>query len=623
DWLYYGADAAGTRYSPLAQLTPENVSRLKIAWRFRFNEDDPYGLQVTPLKVGRLLYACSSTNRVAALDAETGAVEWLFDPQIPTTVAPFRACRGVAYYDSGENEGLCAQRIITNTIDARIIALDASTGARCSDFGENGEVSMLDGLGEHPVGYYFFNGAPLVAKGKIVVGGVVVDNQKWGEPSGVIRAVDAKTGALVWAYDVGAPERVGPPPQGEIYTPSTPNSWAHMVYDEALGLVYAPTGNATPDYFGGQRRAIDDETNSAVMALDIDTGRRRWIFQTVHHDIWDYDIGSQPTLVDIKTDAGVDRAIIQPTKRGELFLLDRQTGAPLADVEERPAPQEGAVPEERVAQTKPFSIGMPRLNGVDLRERDMWGITPFDEMWCRTAFRKARYEGQMTPPGLSPSITYPGYMGGVDWGASSVDPERGILVVASSSMANYTRLFTRAEADAAGAYPMGFGREGREALRGVLSQEGTPYGAQTKPFLSPLKAPCNRPPWGKLTAIDLKSRSIIWSRPLGSAKETGPLGMRSHIDVQIGAPLLGGAVVTRGGLVFVGATMDRTFRAVDLAGGETLWSASLDESAIATPMTYWSEESNRQFVVVAAGGHKALWTPTSDELVAYALPKKD
>jgi quinoprotein glucose dehydrogenase len=620
DWPAYGNTLAGTRFSPLTQIKRENVAKLQVAWRYRFGEEAPNGLQVTPLKIGRTVYACSASNRIVALDAETGVERWLFDPDVDRS-APFPRCRGVAYYRIPQRTGECAERIYTSTVDARVFALDAQTGKPCSDFGENGAVSMLEGLGEHPAGYYFFNAAPTLARGKLVLGGAVVDNQKWEEPSGVIRAIDAVSGALVWAYDVAHPDRIGAPPTGETYTHSTPNSWAQMSFDEALGLIYVPTGNATPDYYGAQRRPYDDEISSAIMALDIETGRRRWVVRTVHHDVWDYDVGSQPVLVDVVTESGVENALIQPTKRGELFMLDRATGEPLAEIVEREVSVPGAAPGERLSPTQPFAVGMPSFAGDLLTETSMWGLTPYDQLWCRIRFRQARYEGPMTPPGLTPSITYPGYLGGMDWGSVSVDLDRSLLIVPTSYVANYTRLVSREEADASGAFAMGYGRDGVEALSGIQSQSGTPFGVVTNAFLSPLVIPCNQPPWGRVHAVDLRTRELLWSRPLGTGRETGPFGVRTGLPIPIGVPLLGGALVTRAGLTFMAATIDRTFRAIDTMSGKIVWSVDLPESGIATPMTYLSPESGRQFVVIAAGGHQVLMTETNDELVAFALPR--
>ena len=328
DWTNYGNNPEGTRYSPLTQITTGNVAALKLAWMFNVGVS-PISFEATPLKIGQTLYFCTSENNVIALDAETGSQVWRFNAHADASHShPHPACRGVAYYRNADSSGACVERIFTNTIDGRLIAMDAHDGAPCEDFGEHGEVSLLQGMGEATPGYYAVSSAPTIVQGKVILGGWVMDNQFWGEPSGVIRAYDAVTGKLAWAWDMGRPDRQGEPSEGETFTRSTPNAWAPMSVDEQLGLVYVPTGNATPDYFGADRRPFDDHYSSSVVALDVTNGRPRWSFQTAHHDLWDYDVAAQPTLVDYSTPTGVVKALLQATKRGELFLLDRATGDP-------------------------------------------------------------------------------------------------------------------------------------------------------------------------------------------------------------------------------------------------------------------------------------------------------
>ncbi|HZU63429.1 MAG TPA: membrane-bound PQQ-dependent dehydrogenase, glucose/quinate/shikimate family [Novosphingobium sp.] len=620
DWADWGGNGGGTHFSRLAEITPANVGQLQEAWRFSFGQRVKGGLEGTPLKIGDALYACDSTDQLVALDPETGRVQWRFDPHVRLD-APFRACRGIGYYRLPGRSGPCAERLYLATVDARLIAVDAHGAGRCADFGQGGDVDALAGLGDVPRGYYWFNSAPNVFAGRIIVSGSMVDNQYWGQPSGVVRAYDAVSGQLAWAYDAGAPERRGAPPAGQSYTRATPNAWAQMTFDPALGLLYVATGNATPDYYGAQRRPFDDETSSAVLALDMATGRRRWLFQTTHHDLWDYDVGAQPVLFDY---AGADgrsvHALAQPTKRAEVFLLDRATGHPLGRIEERPAPTAGHAAGERVSPTQPFPADFPSLAGPPLSEARMWGLTPFDQLWCRIQFRRARYDGALTPPGEQPGITYPGYLGGMDWGGVSVDTDRAIMVAVSAYVPNYTRLVPRAQAG--DVRPMSKGREGLAALEGLNAMAGTPYASSTKPFLSPLQVPCNQPPWGRLSAIDLKTNRLIWSRPLGTGRDNGPLGIATRLPLTIGAPVMGGALATRGGLTFVGASTDRSFRAFATASGRLLWQADLPHSGNAVPMSYLSRASGRQFVVIAAGGHASMGAEQGDDLVAYALPRQ-
>ena len=620
DWTAVGGTSSGTRFSELDQISPQNVGKLQRVWSYSFHQSASGGLEVTPIKIDDTVYACDDTNRIAAIDAETGQQKWLFDPHVDLAKGAYRHCRGVGYAKIPGASGFCAERIYTATVDARLIAIDAKDGRRCPDFGTGGDVDTLEGLGQVLRGYYWYNSAPNVFDGKVIVSGTEVDNQYWGQPSGVIRAYDAVTGKLAWAYDVGAPDRIGAPPAGQIYTRATPNAWAQMSFDPALGLLYVGTGNATPDYYGAQRRKIDDEISSSIMALDIKTGRRKWLFQIAHHDLWDYDVGSQPVLFDLPGPDGKPiPAIVQPTKQARLFLLNRATGQPIGGIEEQRVPLAGPAAGERVSPTQPMPLALPNLAGPQLTERKMWGLTPFDQLWCRIKFRQARYDGPYTPPGVTPSITFPGYLGGMDWGGASIDTDRLVLVAASSYVPNYTQLIPRAQAR--GAYPMSEGRDGLTALVGINAMAGTPFALSTKPFLSPLSVPCTQPPWGRLHGVDLKSGKLLWSRPLGTGRDNGPFGIASHLPLTIGAPALGGALVTRSGLSFVGASTDRTFRAFETATGKLLWQSILPYSGNATPISYRSKASGRQFVIIAAAGHSGLATATGDQIVAYALPE--
>ena len=621
DWEQYGNDPGGTRFSPLTQLTPANAVQLAPAWTFRVGARGEE-MEVTPLKIGRMLYLCSSLNDVIALDAASGKEVWRFDSGIDKRHAPSAHCRGVAYYRSAGATGACAARIITATVDARLLAVDAEDGAPCRDFGANGQVDLTAGMGDVVPGYYYVTSAPAVARGNVVVGGWVADGQYWGEPSGVIRAFDAVTGKLAWAWDMGRPDRHGEPPPGETYTRATPNSWGPMSVDEKLGLVFVPTGNATPDFFGAQRRSFDDQYSSSVAALDAATGEVRWSFQTAHHDLWDYDVPAQPTLVDFPTAGGLVPALLQATKRGELFVLDRATGVPLTPVHERPAPQRGAAPGERLAATQPYSDGMPSFRGADLVEADMWGVTPLDQLWCRLRFREARYDGPATPPGLTSSLQMPGDAGGSEWGGVAVDTARRIVVVNSNNLPFYVRLIPRAAADKLGLKPFAAADVADPNLEVRIAaqppQKGTPFAVFTKPFISPLYVPCTRPPFGRLSAVDLDSGKLLWSQPLGTAQNVGPLGMKSHLPFVIGTINFGGAVVTGGGLTFIAATTDEHLRAFETVTGRLLWEAPLPAGSHATPMTYMA--GGRQFVTVAAGGNRFAGSPVGDYIVAYALP---
>ena len=617
EWRSWGHDAGGARYSSLTQITPANVGALKQAWSASIATGpvgDTGGLEVTPLVVGDMLYACNAAGEIFALDAENGQRRWLasIGDGHPHT------CRGVSFYDS-RAPGPCARRIIAVGGAAMLVALDAATGRRCPAFGVGGAVNLLAGLSAAPRGYYQVTSAPAIVRGRIVLGGWVSDGQYVGEPSGVIRAFDAVTGKLAWAWDMGRPDRDGPPPAGETYTRGTPNSWAPISADEALGLVFLPTGNATPDYFGGHRRAIDDRYSSSVVAIDVTTGKPRWSFQTTHHDLWDYDVPAQPIAVDLPEPGGAMRkAIVQVTKRGEIFVLDRLTGRPLHRVEERPVPQAGAVLEERLARTQPFSVAMPSFRGVDLREVDMWGLTPLDQLYCRILYRESRYQGTMTPPGLEPWLNTPGTIGGMDWSGATIDVRRGVMIVNSNAFAYRDRLVRRSEADRQGFKPLGNDAGGSD-VEGGVPQLGTPYGAVIAPFLSPLGVPCQAPPYGRLSAVDLVSGKLIWSRPLGAASGSGPFGYHSHIPLTLGTMMVGGPMTTASGLFFMAGTQDSRIRAIAASDGHELWQAKLPRNAFAVPMTYRGMRTGRQYVVVAAGGLRALGGNDRAELIAFTL----
>jgi quinoprotein glucose dehydrogenase len=619
DWQQYGNDAGGTRFSPLTEIAPDNVAKLQVAWEADTGPADPDtkgSLEVTPINVGDALYLCSAYNAVISLDAETGHERWRY-LMSPETRVSGKPCRGVAYYHVPGATGVCAERILATSQTPDLFALDAVTGKPCPDFGVNGRVVLNDGMGEVPYGYYSVTSAPQIIRGKAILGGGVLDGQYWGEPSGVIRAFDAVTGRLAWAFDVGHAQNHGAPPPGESYTPSTPNSWAPISADETLGLVYLPTGNSVPDFYGGMRRPFDDEFSSAVVAIDAETGELRWRFQTVHHDIWDYDLPAQPTLIDLPTPQGIKRALIQTTKRGQIFVLDRVTGEPIKTVSEMPVPQ-GGVAGERLSPTQPFSTDMPALRSPLLRESDMWGLTPLDELICRIDFRKSRYDGEFTPPTLERPILYtPGFGGGAEWGGASVDVDRGIMIVNWNRYVSRVELLTRAEATERGLHRFnGHGQGGP-----TQPMENTPYAAVPEiTFMSPLEIPCSAPPWGMITAIDILSGRVIWNKPFGTGRDSGPWGIASHIALPMGVPNVGGSFTTRSGLVFIAATAERSIRAYDVRTGGELWQARLPGGGQATPMTYRSTRSGRQFIVIAAGGKPKL-SRLNTKIVAYALQR--
>lgn len=620
EWNAWGGTNAGQRYSQAEQIIPGNVGNLKVAWTYHTGvkqEEVKSALQATPVMIGDTLYFCTQTNVVIALEAETGREKWRFDPRINSTGASaVTACRGVAFASVPDAKD-CPDRIITATFNAQLIALDANSGRPCAVFGKGGFVDLTRGMGLVDKGYYYVSSAPTIIRGRSVLGGWVADNQSTDEPSGVIRAFDVANGTLAWAWDMGRPDFHGEPGPGEQYTRSTPNSWAPMSADDALALVYVPTGNPTPDHWGGHRSAVSERYGSSVIALDATTGAMRSSFQIAHHDLWDYGVSLQPTLLDVPIGVRMVPALVQGTKRGELFLLDRKSGKPLAEVAERAVPQRGATPGERLAKTQPFSVGMPSFRGADLTERDMWGLTPLDQLWCRVRFKQLRYDGPATPPGTDESLIFPSIGGGSNWGGVALDPSRGLLIVNSIYYGTIAQLVPRTKTERIHAQAAGhmhnFGLP--------QPQKGTPYGILLSGLVSPLNVPCNTPPFGTLSAIDIRTRKVVWSRPIGSARDSGPFGMRSHLPISMGMPMFGGSLATRSGLTFIGATQERASRAFDTASRRELWRVALPAGGQANPMTYVSPKSGRQFVLIAAGGHVMLQSPLGDSVVAYALPR--
>jgi quinoprotein glucose dehydrogenase len=615
DWRNYGNDTAGTRYSELTQVNPSNVARLKLAWSFRTGDiakpGQGYNFEATPLKIDRLLYLCTPSGQVFALDSATGKLAWHFDAKTPLEGAGTFACRGVSYYSAESTSGECAKRVYVTTPDAKLWSVDALTGKPCADFGEGGAVNLLTGIGEAAGDTYTVSSPPVVTRGKLVIGSRVKDNVSTDMPSGVVRAFDAVTGKLLWAWDVGRPDRTDAPSTGETYTRSTPNAWAPLVADDALGLVYIPTGNPAVDFWGKKRRPFDEHYSDSLVAVDISTGNTRWSFQATHHDLWDNDLSSQPVLTDLPTAQGIQPAVIFGTKQGSIFILNRKTGEPIVPVTENPAPELSNI-GEHLAATQPSSALAVNPGPSVLTEAAMWGITPLDQMWCRIQYRKARYEGAYTPPGTGQASTvYPGMFGGIEWGGVTVDPVRKILISNPSAMPFLVRMAS--VNNSPGSTKLNAPHE----PAGLSEMQGTGYAASYFGFLSPLKVPCMQPPWGKLYAIDLRTNRVIWERPVGTARDSGPFGIATRLPLLIGTPQVGGTVVTRSGLIFAGATLDDYLRAYELQTGKELWKARLPAGGQATPMTFQSDD--RQFVVIASGGHEVLGTKTGDYVLAYAL----
>ena len=613
-WAHWGGDAGGMRYAELEEITPQNVDQLEVLWQWDHDDysdgSPPFeatsAFQLTPLLVDDTLYGCTPFNRVFALDPLTGEERWIFDPEIDRHArwANSLVCRGVAsWVDAQAAAGArCRHRILMNTVDARLFALDAATGTPCADFGNTGHVDLNPGVGDQRwKGEYQLTSAPTMAGDLVVVGSAISDNSRIEAPSGVIRAFDARTGGMVWAWDLAPPDEPGgkrDPESGWML--STPNVWAPMSYDPQRKLLFVPTGNPTPDYASAHRQGLDHYGSSTV-ALNARTGEVVWAFQSIHHDLWDLDVPAQPVLFSLRRGAKLIPAVVQPTKSSHLFILDRESGEPLFDVEERPVPQ-GAEDGFVLSPTQPFPVKPPPLIRMDITPEDAWGLTPWDRGQCREKIEALRFDGAFTPPTVQGSIMIPGNAGGSNWGGVAVDPERQLLLANVMDLPWVVTLFARADFENARTeYPGGE----------YAAQEGTPWGMRRELLVSGLGLPCIAPPWGTLHAVDLTTGDLRWSVEIGDMPLLGAWGF----------PNLGGPLVTKSGLVFLAATFDAKFRAFDIETGEVLWKTSLPAGGQAVPMTY--RMGGRQIVVIAAGGYGRIpfpLNPLGGSLVAYALP---
>ncbi|MBN3727393.1 glucose/quinate/shikimate family membrane-bound PQQ-dependent dehydrogenase [Burkholderia sp. Ac-20379] len=674
DWPAYGRTQEGTRYSPLKQITPENVKNLQVAWTFRTGDmkgpNDPGEItdEVTPLKIGNLLYLCSPHQILFALDAATGKQVWKFDPRLKNDPSfQHVTCRGVSYRDlsadaqsqpatgatpdaaaaasgasaadaaaaassaasatdaaasapaapsapvtaaADTSPGACTRRIYLPVNDGHLYALDAQTGQRCADFGNNGDLDLQHLQPVTTPGMYEPTSPPIVTDKVIVVAGSVEDNFSTREPSGVIRGFDTRTGKLLWAFDPGAKDPNHIPGAGEHYTWNSPNSWAPAAYDAKLDIVYLPMGVTTPDIWGGHRTPEQERYASGLLALHASTGKLAWFYQTAHHDLWDMDQPAQPTLADITDKNGNKVPVVYaPAKTGNIFVLDRRTGATVVPAPELPVPQ-GAAKGDHVSATQPFSDLTFRPK-QKLTDADMWGATMFDQLVCRVMFHRLRYEGTFTPPSEQGTLVFPGNLGMFEWGGIAVDTDRQIAIANPIALPFVSKLIPRGPGN-----PMEpeAGAKGSGTESGIQPQYGVPFGVTLNPFLSPLGLPCKQPAWGYVSAIDLKTNQIVWKRRIGTVRDSSPV----PLPFRMGMPMLGGPATTAGGVFFIGATADNYIRGYDTNNGKLLWEQRLPAGGQATPMTY--EVNGKQYVVIAAGGHGSFGTKLGDYVIAYALP---
>ncbi|MCZ7836297.1 glucose/quinate/shikimate family membrane-bound PQQ-dependent dehydrogenase [Atlantibacter hermannii] len=628
DWPAYGRNQEGQRFSPLKQINADNVHELKEAWTFQTRDvklpTDPGEItnEVTPIKVGDTLYLCSAHQRLFALDAATGKEKWHFDPQLNANPSfQHVTCRGVSYHEARADSASpdvvadCPRRIILPVNDGRLFAINADNGKLCESFANKGILNLQTNQPVTTPGMYEPTSPPIVTDKIIVIAGAVTDNYSTREPSGVIRGFDVNTGDLVWAFDPGAKDPNAIPSDEHHFSLNSPNSWAPAAYDAQLDLVYLPMGVSTPDIWGGNRTEEQERYASSIVALNASTGKLAWSYQTVHHDLWDMDMPSQPTLADITDKNGnVVPVIYAPAKTGNIFVLDRRDGKLVVPAPEKPVPQ-GPAKGDRLSPTQPFSELSFRPT-KDLSGADMWGATMFDQLVCRVMFHQLRYEGIFTPPSEQGTLVFPGNLGMFEWGGISVDPSRQVAIANPIALPFVSKLMPRGPDNPMEPPETPHAASGQET--GIQPQYGVPFGVTLNPFLSPFGLPCKQPAWGYISALDLKTNEVVWKKRIGTPRDSLPFSLPFPLPFNLGMPMLGGPISTAGNVLFVGATADNYLRAYNMTNGEKLWEGRLPAGGQATPMTY--EVNGKQYVVISAGGHGSFGTKMGDYIVAFALP---
>src|SRR5882724_9056278 len=623
DWPCYGHDPGGMRYSPLTQINRENVSQLKVAWTFHTGDISDgkgksrrSGFETTPILMDGTLFLTTPFNRVIAVDPETGTPRWAHDPKtrLNWDYGDGLINRGLATWleraPAASKTGKNAQprrRLFEATLDARLIAVDAATGSPCSDFGKRGEVSLRE-VARYRPGEYHMTSPPAVIDDLVIVGSAIDDNSRMDMPSGVVRAFDARTGKLRWSWEPLPPNAPlsSPNPTAKPWRTGAGNAWSIMSVDPDRHLVFVPTGSASPDYFGGFRPG-DNKWANSIVALRSTTGELAWGFQLVHHDLWDYDTAAPPLVATIERDGQKIPVVIVGNKTGFVYVLNRETGVPVFQVEERSVPQSD-VPGEVTSPTQPFPTAPPALVPQTISINDAWAINEGERDSCLKRLRGLRNEGVFTPPSLQGTLVIPGNVGGMNWSGFAFDPARNLLIVNVNNLAAKVRLIPRTEFE---------DYKGRTEKGEYSAQAGTPYGMFRSFLQAPSGLPCCPPPWGLLTAVDMAEGKIRWQVPLGSMQVLA----KSQAPIPPGAISLGGPIVTAGGLVFIAGTLDPFIRAFDVETGKEFWKAQLPASGAATPMTYLTHRGGKQFLVIAAGGHaKVTEESQSDALVAFALP---